>query len=264
VLRSLSAARFCLLLLAACEPEDPMTLVHPNPSVTNWGRNVRATTASTQEHQLVRLKLSRPTDVSLYLKGLEDNQAAHPMTYQVTVGSGGVPLYNGALQVPAVGACRHYVADTIDVTATIPGAAVSPTNPRSVGAVASLGSPTPTVEYGGLAQTIASVHGPLAPNSKNAVGYSWGWTLIAAAAPAIFRVPPWATGVNIKVRGATAAADGRVIERSASGGFPATGDDSIALYGNTQPLSPDAWFIEISNSNVGVGFFALVTFHVLS
>lgn len=177
------------LLLLGCEGDD-MAQYTPQ-----WGRSFQVPAPfQAQTHQLVRLQLPQSQDITLYLQGI-DYSGAGPqrMTYNVSVGSGGIAIVERRVQAAALGVVRHFVADSLTVEAVLP---VSPSfangQQARIAACAALGSPVVSVETGS-----ASDVPPIANSIRRTQDEAVGWFSVFFGTPQYVRVPQWATGVRI-------------------------------------------------------------------
>jgi hypothetical protein len=236
------------------------------------------------------------------LEGLKGVTFGMRAAYEIAVGSGGITLERQYIEAPVVGLSRHYVADSVEVNALVPAIASAGVNPNQiirVAACAALGRPS--------AQTIPALvlAAPVANNAStfaqlqaeliklyqaDVVAPSNGWTPVSSnlGSPgySAFRVPQWATAVEIHtIAGAGAATsnnydptrDAFVLEVTGTSelfgpAIPAPtlqSTRSIVDYATPQPLDPDTYFLvlEALGTNLAPGFTsrtyrALVTFHV--
>lgn len=226
-------------------------------SPSQWGRSVTLPIpVGTQRSQIARVHLPRPCDLSVYLSGqyvqsgTSAQQSATWLTYRVTVGSGGVALFNGQLPAAAAGTVRHFVADSIEVNAEVRAQPTPAGNTVRVFGCVAIGRPSVVHEPGALLQTTA---GPITS------AMMWlepvqnvGWVSLAGGNK-LFRVPPWATKVQVQVSGV--AANTVTVQELSSGGTVQVSRtaDNYALF---QPFDAQAWFIYVT----GAAGDVLVTF----
>lgn len=221
-------------------------------SKVNWGRSF-SSKGSNVENQLVRLVLPQAHDLTLYLQPLRESADGLPASfisnYHVTVGTGGIALVNSWIPVPVVGVVRHFVADTIDVTAVTPGA--SATSPRIVGANVAIGRPSPVLEVGVF---LATIGGSSPTRAEMATFLTQSGDAnqqqIAAGINSLFRVPPYATHLEIVVTNKSAAildTEMQVSFISPNGGTSAA-TALVSDFASPQPVPPLASLIKITNA----------------
>lgn len=233
-----------------------------------WGTSFQqAGPAGTTTKQLVRVRLDRPQDITVYLAGAMQSDANSfigpvPTQYRVSIGSGGVALEQGYLYAPAVGVARHFVADAIDVDVT-PPALVAPFT-RSVAALCALGRPIDSHRVGDMAfVTVApGVFNP-PPNGWTVTPQSIGWTGVNNATFSWFRVPTYATSVMIQAgefAGGATATDILVREEDFSGDFgpfqppnpsPTGVQRTVADYATWQSIAPQTAYLRVRSNVVG-------------
>lgn len=223
-----------------------------------WGRSFNVPIpASVQRSRVASVHLPHAQDVAIYLQGQTTEATATWITYQLSVGSGGISVFNGQVTVPAVGVVRHFVADTVDVDANM-RAVVSPAgNHVRVAGCVGLGRPSLVYETGALVATLAAaqpVTGLMSPHQIN----NTGWVHVDANDRQVFLVPPWATRLNVQVANPSGAAATQLVkEHSAAGTLLQT--RTAADYENYQPLDSDTWLIVLEATG-GDSWDGLVTF----
>lgn len=225
-----------------------------------WGRAaVSSPPNGVIEQQLVRLQLPHAQDVAIAFQGMRGAAEALPAGYRVTVGSGGIALYDGQLYVPAVGLTQHYFADTVTVIGTMPAIGIV-SNPRRIAACAGLGVTRQGSQVGGFVSSIATPGN--VPNGLGTVEPSaWGWRLVATGNNALFRVPLWATSLAIQTKAISGAvaAEMQVREVSFTGGV-LIGTRTVSDFATPQALDPSTWFIEVDCTAAAGQFYALLSF----
>ena len=235
-------------------------------SKSQWGRSF-VSTNSNVENQLVRVRLPQPRDVTLYLQPLRDVATGLPVsavaTYKITIGSGGIALVNTWIPAPQVGVARHFVSDAVDVTAIVTGSST-----RSIAANLALGTPYDAIEAGpnvddnpsGVAIPVAKMQEYL---TKRPSGFSW--KQVDPGTDPLFRIPPFATHVQIRVRAnnGAAASEMLVFHITPTGGY-SINSTFVGDYATPQPLNPDGVLLALrcTNANPLIHYDALVTFTV--
>ena len=241
---------------------------------TQWGRSA-SSGAGSAVVQLVRLRLAKPQDVTLYLEGQLYNDGGWigpaPATYRISIGGGGVALEQGDVFVPAVGVARHYVTDAIDVDVQL--AATTAAGTRRVSALAALGRPVTTYRVGDyIFATVAPGVVTPPPNSWTKTPTFSGWTGVNNATFAFFRVPTYATRVRIAVGefgGGATAADIQVREvdwTGDTGTFQPPNPNPTAIqavvtdYADFRPLAPQTAYLRFRCGVVGGTARVMLTF----
>lgn len=225
-----------------------------------WGRSAVATPPNGPvAQQLVRLELPHAQDVAVAFQGRRDSTSYLPAQYRVTVGAGGIALFDGQLYVPAVGMVQHFVADHVDVIGMLPASGIAG-DPKRIGACVALAQTRENQQIGGLVTRIP-VPGSVGLDLANIEPTSWGWTRIETANNALFRVPLWATSLQIAAKGivATLPAEMVVREVSSTGGV-LVATRTVADYASGQPLDPQTWFIEVDCTAAAGIFYAILNF----
>jgi hypothetical protein len=236
-----------------------------------WGRSISSVGAT--QAQLVRLRLPKPTDVTLYLEGQTYNDGGFvgpaPANYRVSIGGGGVSLEQGDVFVPAVGVARHYVTDTLEVNVDL---AATGLGGRRVAAAAAIGRPFQTLRVGDyIFATVAPLVVPPSNSWTKPPTFS-GWTGVNNATFAFFRVPTFATRARIAVgefAGGATAADIQVREVDWTGDtypFQPPNPNPTAIqrvvtdYADFQPLAPQTVYLRLRCGIVGGTARVMLTF----
>jgi hypothetical protein len=229
--------------------------------VPQWGKsfNLKAPFGD-QTSQVVRLKFDAPRDITAYLEGQSSvpNNWAKRMEYRVSVGLGGIAVFDGKIVTPAVGCARHWVADTLNIDALV---AAYPTNDGSqVRTAAAAGYGTPFLSY--EAAGYCGVYPGGATNPAHAIpGITteptyYGFVHVTDAG--LFRVPMFGTRMKVTTT-QLVTADMRVQYVTAPGLL--LEELPLGAFDEFQPIDPNAWWIVIRNiAAVGGAFDAMVTF----
>lgn len=197
-------------------------------SKSQWGSSLQQLAPNTgaTSKRLVSMRFDSPKDVVLYMEGQAINDGgtfSGPTTarYLVSVGAGGVSLEQGVTVVPAVGAARHYVTDSIDVDVQL--AAIGGGWSRRVAAGIALGRPSVSYRVGDLAFSTVAPGTTVPPaNAWNRDPSLSGWSTVGNSAFAWIRVPSYATRVRMQIgefSAGVAAADIQVREVNWAGDF---------------------------------------------
>jgi hypothetical protein len=248
----------------------------PRKIPPQWGTSYsQIGPAGASTKQLVRVRLERPQDITVYLEGALQSDAGSfigpvPVQYRVSIGSGGVAIEQGYVYAPAVGVARHFVADAVDVDVA-PAALVAPYS-RRVAAMCALGRPIESQRVGDMAfQTVApGVFSPPA-NGWSVAPASVGWTTVGNGVFSWFRVPTYATQVMMQVGefvGGAVATDMLVREEDFSGDFgpfqppnpnPTGIQRTVADYAAWQSIAPQTAYLRMRCNVAGGSARVLVS-----
>ncbi|HKT94682.1 MAG TPA: hypothetical protein VJS18_21160 [Paraburkholderia sp.] len=234
-------------------------------SRVQWGRSFNLTVPNVaQRTRVASVQLPRAMDVSIYLEGQLTESSATWLTYQVSVGSGGISVFNGTVPAPAVGVVRHFVANTVDVDANIRAITTPAGAHVRVAGCVGLGRPSLIYEPGVIITTL----GPGAPTTGlkdfyNPGSVAVGWTHVDAADRRVFLVPPWTTRMKVAVNNVSGgvAADQIVDEYTAAGTFRHR--SSAAEFADFRALDPQTWLV-ILDAGAGISWEALVQFEKIT
>lgn len=232
---------------------------------SNWGKSFTSRNDSV-ENQLVRVQLPRSTDLTLYLQPMRglNGLPSVDVDYHVTVGTGGIALLSQWVPAPVYGAARHYVADVLEVSVITPGATVIP---RIVAANAALGRLNTVVEPGGhvgTSTTPFSVPASAMANLLTKRPDSHAWSQVEPGTCQLFRIPPFATHVQMRVRANNGAADSEMIVF----GVGTTGGGAIeglvSDFALPTPMAPDIpiYGVQCTNANPLVHFDVSMSFTI--
>lgn len=240
---------------------------HGNLPPSNWGKSFTSQSANA-ENQLVRVRLPHSADLTLFLQPLREQSglpAAATIDYRVTVGTGGIAVVQSWIPCPVFGLVRHFVADTLEVTAITPGAA--PATPRSVAANAALGRPSAISETGSQVGNKGAASPTAAEMATylttRPIAHSWITVPPGTAAQPLIRVPPFATHMQVEVYNPLAVADA---DMQLWGITPSGGESVVhqlvSAYALGQPLPPDFALFNFRNNDAANSYRVLVTFRI--
>ena len=207
----------------------------------------------------MRVQLPQSRDLTLFLQPMRDagnGLPIVPVDYRVSVGTGGVAVVSAWVPAGCVGAVRHYVADTLEVSVITPGAA--PATPRIVAANAALGRPTVVFEPGGhVGSYTVGIAATAMPNLLTSRPDTHSYVRVDPSPKQLFRIPAFATHMQLRVRANTGVADAdmQVFGVTPNGGITVSGTPVGDWILTPQPLPPDIVLISIVNADAGAAHF---------
>lgn len=227
---------------------------------SQWGRGAVAVSPNGPvDQQLVRVQLPHAQDVAIAFQGMRGAAEALPATYRLTVGAGGIALFDDYLRVAAVGSVQHFIADNITVIGSMPQIGVAGTT-RRIAACAALGVTRQSRQVGAFVSSIA-VPGTVPSNLGNTAPSQWGWRNVATGNNALFRVPLWADTLAIQTKGIVGTLPAEMVVREVTfDGGVLVGTRLVSDFATPQALDPSTWFIEVDCTAAAGQFYALLNF----